>query len=763
MPEFTRVSVPISDENRTRIGTFEIMTLPNRPGGLRDSREEVDVDGSLEAIQLTESHEYRYALTINEFRSASVRVEPPEVFTADDESGLTGRVRPELYTGTLQVWVKVSNGMTGAFRLEVRSRKIDYLRDYRWMLRDIATISAELVMRRFAPSEQRFAPDTTRHSPTLYQRFAFVKSILSDESFDAAMHRILARPHVAWEMQAHSRRTAQGWKSGGASTRGLARARNRIAAPGLDGALREFGVPPVLLISRTESSLDNVPNRFVKFALLHWRDSATEMLASLENIPGPAAERGVREAQAVRNKLDVMISEELFRDVDELSQFPSNDQVIQRRGGYRDIYHAYLLSQVAAQLSWAGGDAVYGAGQKDVATLYEYWAFLQLAIVVSAACNAGFAWAPLIQESTGGSDLNLTRGKASVLKGSVTRLGRMMSVELWFNRTFGTRGKASASSWSRPMRPDCSLLISPEQTVGASVEPVWIHFDAKYRIESLSEIMRPKVTSADEEVQHADEMKAAERNGMAKSDDLAKMHAYRDAIRRSAGAYVLYPGDSPEQVMQYHEILPGLGAFSLKPGHDETAVGSSELRRFIDDVLTHVAVQVSQHERARFWTSRAYDGLPAPPQKRTAASFLMRPPADTRVLLGFVKNEDHLAWIHRTLRYNLRADDRTGSVGVASDALAPDIVILYSQNPELIEVWSVLGAPEVATRERMLALDYPTPRGKLYFCLPLSENLTDMWKDPLSLSQLLTARERVAPHSIWGEPISLSWLELVIA
>jgi len=34
--------------------------------------------------------------------------------------------------------------------------------------------------------------------------------------------------------------------------------------------------------------------------------------------------------------------------------------------------------RVASKLSWQGGDDVYGAGQRDVATLYEYWAFLSL-------------------------------------------------------------------------------------------------------------------------------------------------------------------------------------------------------------------------------------------------------------------------------------------------------------------------------------------------------------------------------------------------
>src|SRR5829696_8253469 len=39
------------------------------------------------------------------------------------------------------------------------------------------------------------------------------------------------------------------------------------------------------------------------------------------------------------------------------------------------------------------------------------------------------------------------------------------------------------------------------------------------------------------------EEEEVERLARSKREDLLKMHAYRDAIRRSAGAYVLYPGD----------------------------------------------------------------------------------------------------------------------------------------------------------------------------------------------------------------------------
>ena len=47
-------------------------------------------------------------------------------------------------------------------------------------------------------------------------------------------------------------------------------------------------------------------------------------------------------------------------------------------------------------------------------------------------------------------------------------------------------------------------------------------------------------------IENLDAEKAEQRAGNYKRADLLKMHAYRDAIRRSAGAYVLYPGSEKE-------------------------------------------------------------------------------------------------------------------------------------------------------------------------------------------------------------------------
>src|SRR5690606_19337912 len=138
-----------------------------------------------------------------------------------------------------------------------------------------------------------------------------------------------------------------------------------------------------------------------------------------------------------------------------------------------------------------------------------------------------------------------------------------------------------------------------------------------------------------------------------------------------------------------HEILPGLGAFPLRPTKEGVADGTCILTSFIEDVVMHVASQVTQHERQRYWVAEAHRGE-QPAQPAWADDFLTRPPADTPVLLGYVKNQAHLAWIKARGLYNLRADGRTGSVGLQAAELGTELVVLYSPALPKAEVWRVV-------------------------------------------------------------------------
>jgi predicted component of viral defense system (DUF524 family) len=131
------------------------------------------------------------------------------------------------------------------------------------------------------------------------------------------------------------------------------------------------------------------------------------------------------------------------------------------------------------------------------------------------------------------------------------------------------------------MQPDFSFVLWPDgmslDMAEESNRAVYIHFDAKYSVEAF----RDMFGTADEDL---DIEKAEQRQGTYRRVDLLKMHAYKDAIRRSAGAYVLYPGEVSRRWREYHEIIPGLGAFVVRPGNREDE-HIENVRRFLLDVL----------------------------------------------------------------------------------------------------------------------------------------------------------------------------------
>ncbi len=747
------------------VGHLTVRLLPATselasPAPLLDLRECPERDPAQEPVQLLEGAEYVYEIRLLDASDSPITTDRPEILQADTTHGERGRLRPSLFTGTLPVTVLIGQTQLGKVSLEVRSRKFDYMSHYRWMLRDIAEEFAEVVMERFAPTEQRFEIDETRDAQTLYQRFSFLKSLIAGDTFESALHQILARPHRAWITEEELRPVGRSIPGGSQIARQLSTPGPRVRWSGQGSEHDLNSLPATFRVQRNEETLDTPENRFVKFVLTRWRDIVSDIGQVLSALPsGAPIKRGLREVEAVVAFLDAALSHELFDEVGVLTQFPANSQVLQKRAGYRDLFQAYVQFEAAANLAWQGGERVYGAGQRNVATLYEYWVFLKVAGTISSLCQLPFDRGSMLEASEQGLGIGLRQGIERVLTGTVDRLGRRLRVEFVYNRTF-SRGRAEGSSWTRPMRPDCSLHIAPEDGSKAPFDEVWLHFDAKYRVENVTELLSQEVVGDDEDVDVLEGVKPVPA-ATAKRDDLLKMHAYRDAIRRTAGAYVVYPGSNRADYHTYHEVLPGLGAFAVRPTEIGDAEGINLLQSFINDVLDHVASQGTQHERSRFWTREAYDDRYVVRTAIAAVSFLDRPPADTTVLLGYVKDPDHLDWIHQQRLYNLRADGRTGSVGLQSRELATDLVVLYCANPAVVELWKITAAPRVRTRTEMVAAGYPRPRGELYYCLGLEEIPHSEWPELLSLDRVLAVRESVGNGQPHGAPVVASWLDLV--
>jgi predicted component of viral defense system (DUF524 family) len=695
--------------------------------------EDSPTDG-MPKVRLLESEEYRY-----EWRGLpeGVRTEPAEMFNADNVAdGRAGRLRTGLNTGT--VVFKAAFGETvarGSF--EVRSRKMDYLNHYQQMLADVTKAFVEAAMLRFSPASHSFQVDSSAPARMLYQRFVFLQHALLDGGLSEAFDHIIRQPHVRWRSEPTSASPARGIRPSSTLAASIARPGARI---GWDDGGGVDTLPREMQTTLEEATVDNIENRFVAFALDEWIAIAQRLHDALEaeQATSMVVQRGLFETDQMIRRLEVVRNSYPFIDVGHLARMPEANQVLQRKSGYREIYRAFVQADLAAQLTWEGGEDVYGAGKRNIAALYEYWVFLEIARLVGGYCRKPFDIHSLIRDDEiRGPYIEWRSGDAASLTAVADRRGVVLELELYYNRTFPADDEGA---WSRPMRPDCSLRVTAARTYDLAIPPTWIHFDAKYRVEVLQELLGGKDVAA----QKAELCDERER-GISKRSDLLKMHAYRDAIRNSSAAYVIYPGDQNERLQTYpEEVLPGLGAFRLCPRKNDEPIGSADLKMFIEEVLDHLASRVTRHERARYWERAIWHVGKADPNTESTE----RPAADTWVVIGYVKSARHWAWIHANRLYALRRDDRPGAVGLGSRELSADLALLYDADSARVELWRTSGSVDPMTNEDLEAIAYPTPGGRRYFCLGLAQHIGDA--DPLTLRNGLAHAVARSPRGVYA-------------
>jgi hypothetical protein len=267
------------------------------------------------------------------------------------------------------------------------------------------------------------------------------------------------------------------------------------------------------------------------------------------------------------------------------------------------------------------------------------------------------------------------------------------------------------------MRPDFSLSFWPDgfglEEAEAEELAVHIHFDAKYRVEKITELFgAPNENLTDEKLE--------QKRGNYKRADLLKMHAYRDAIRRSEGAYILYPGKDtlPTYFQGFHEILPGLGAFCLRPGSSGEGIGLQHLSKFLDEVIGHICNRATAREQSSYHKFRVYRDdetrrgakIESPfPERDSAASERSIPPAEHTVLVGWCDSEEHFEWIRRSGLYNFRAGTRRGSIRLEPAIADARHLLLHSHGNEALPgLWRIRKrGPRIFTGEELLKHDYP--------------------------------------------------------
>jgi predicted component of viral defense system (DUF524 family) len=698
------------------------------------------------AIQLREAERYEYEVKTDNDSDLRLRCSLATRRKALGVDGTpdAGLIETRSFCGTLLLELvdgEIDNAKPplASALLDVRSLKLEYRTEYRGMLRRLADELSGLVADARSSAKVGFRSSFEERTDEgwLQIQLELLREILDSTECSAALNRIVRFPHERLATVTESVSSDRPIRWTPSTVRQLVTRNPRREVPSSHSLRSSLGLETIAAqidVAHKSRDLDTPENRFVKFGLGEFRAFLAHALTVFESSPGWGASAALSRRLAAT--VDDWLAHGLFHDIGEMRFAPLGSPVLQRKAGYREVLRWWLRFRTAAELSWEGGEALFYAGQRDVASLYEYWLFFELLGWFCRKCrNENRPAVEELVEGLDGRSPNLRLRKRMQLGpfvGTFVGEGRRLNARFAYNRRFEvTRDRSETGSWTRRLHPDYTLTFWPEALAEEDAERrellVHIHFDAKYRVDDIEDLFGAEGDDADEEI-----------DGNYSRQDLLKMHAYKDAIKRSQGAYVLYPGraTAPVKFRGFHEIIPGLGAFGVAPDANGAAQGMEALEEFLDDALRHLCNRTTAQERLSFHVAESYMQS-EPPVPHGAlhlseadiygAEYRALPPAEHMVLVAWYRNEAQrtLAGADDGFTY-VRLGRRSGALHVHPNisrvrhlllrteggTVAPGLMLLrepglrvYTRSQLRAELQKRVGARGVAAWEGSAAVD----------------------------------------------------------
>ena len=277
-------------------------------------------------------------------------------------------------------------------------------------------------------------------------------------------------------------------------------------------------------VPANESDVDTPENRFVLSFLVQ----IARILQQVEDLRWkrgrtPFWDRVGRDCDEMLRVLRPAMAHSLWRDVSPMVFMPCGSSVLERRRGYKEVLQHQLGLRAAARLPLDRAQLDRLIGLKDVALLYELWAFFQVVRSVEELSGGP----PVDARTTHANDLH-----SSVPWGMSVRWAN--GVRVYYNLRFAAGSSDGHLSSSVALRPDIVVAVP-------GADGLILHvLDAKLRLDGAT--------------------------GAFKADDLVKMHAYRDALPDVRSAAVLYPGQVADWYPSHDGSGGGVGVVPLVPG-----------------------------------------------------------------------------------------------------------------------------------------------------------------------------------------------------
>ena len=246
-------------------------------GDSADSTIEIPEEKALECAesqyQIKEGCTYDYQFNNKAF---GLTPRPPQI-TVSKFNSYAGRLNPNIYVGSLRLDLICKDDPDATFDpvyIEVVPTKLNYSSEnetdesyqgnYKSMLENIAARCSDLLMQINSPVSQKFEPDFAQENRTIYQRFAFVKSLIASDEFNDAVNRILYSPAARWREIQETTDIRKISRLTYSAARQIITGTNRIR---FDLTENIRSVPGKILSACKTETYDIPENRFIKFAL----------------------------------------------------------------------------------------------------------------------------------------------------------------------------------------------------------------------------------------------------------------------------------------------------------------------------------------------------------------------------------------------------------------------------------------------------------------------------------------------------------------
>ncbi len=485
---------------------------------------------------------------------------------------VAGTLNFRSYVGKSFLDVRKNNINSNKIPIEVRSKKIDYFNQYSSMIADLSQQALSLIFEVNSPLYQEFELDL-RPKETLYEDFMFLEYLFRQDNLPSIFEYLSKNMHSQLKNHVESVPFSFASNVNQNTLKKIITKPNKLfkTDSNLEISKKLNGYLPYEVEQIKHEDVIDIPeNRFYKYFL--------ELIQSLiEKLLVSSKEGYINDKLSYfEREIGYYLSNKSFNHISTMDYVPFNSQILQKKEGYREIFHYFLMLEFSFRLSWDEVNNQFKGFEKKLSELYEYWCYFKLLKVLNDLSINKINFEDVFEINKDNWSISIKRDENSVKHFKLYLYGQNIRIDLFYNLRFSNNSQYW--SYSLAFRPDYTLIVTIED------ETHYIHFDAKYRSElEIGGYYSTIKTDdeLDEEIEKRDSEE--EKDYIFKEGDIYKMHTYKDSILKTEGAYVLYPGNITKRFRESKLIIPSVGAFSLTPGNED--VEEDNLEVFIKEVL----------------------------------------------------------------------------------------------------------------------------------------------------------------------------------